>query len=55
MVRDYISEKGEETTRYNPGFEGFQTVPARPSGRGHTYDPNYFYDVDRTPLKRNLM
>jgi hypothetical protein len=39
---------------YISGFEGSQTVPACPSGRGNTHDRNgLLYDVGRATLERN--
>jgi hypothetical protein len=32
------------------GFEGSQSVTARPSGKGKTHDRNYFYDAGKVAL-----
>jgi hypothetical protein len=49
VVRDTIF--GEGARNCISSFEGFQKVPARPSGRDNAYDRNLFlYDVGSAAL-----
>jgi hypothetical protein len=36
----FVGGGGLKEISYISGFEGFQAVPARPSGRGSAYDRN---------------